>query len=313
MTLQELNKQAIDPKEYGQVAVLMGGQHSEREVSLMSGNAVLGALKNAGVNAYGIDVDDSLCQKLLANRPDRIFVAMHGTFGEDGTLQGLLDGLTIPYTASGVLASALAMDKVKSKLLWKGLELPTLDYLLVNENTTFENVAEKFPLPLAIKPVAEGSSLGVTKVENEKQFNMALKNARKYQSEVMIEPWLEGTEVTVGIVGDTALPVIRIATPIGFYDYEAKYFSEETEFNIPSGLSEAKEEELKQLSLQAYKSLGCRHWGRVDAIMDENEKFWLLEVNTIPGLTSHSLVPQAAAAMDIDFQSLILTILKQTL
>jgi len=312
MTLSDLINQRINPKDYGRVAVLMGGQHSEREVSLMSGRAVLGALKDAGIDAYGIDVDDSLCRQLLDNKPDRVFIAMHGAFGEDGTLQGLLDSLKIPYTASDVLASALAMDKVRTKLLWKGLGLPTLDYVVVDDSTTFDSVVKSIPLPLVVKPSSEGSSLGVAKVENEKEFIRALENARQYQSKVMIEHWLDGIEVTVGIVADTALPVIRIATPVGFYDYEAKYFSEETEFNIPSGLTDAKEAELKQLALQAYQSLGCRHWGRVDVIMDTNENFWLLEVNTIPGLTSHSLVPQAAAFMGIDFQNLILNILKQT-
>lgn len=315
MNIQTIVDQKVEPKQFGRVAVLMGGPFAEREVSLMSGNAVLQALQEAGLDVYAIDVDDSLCEKLLKDRPDRIFLAMHGTFGEDGTIQGLLDTLKIPYTGSDVLASALAMNKEKCKYLWKGLGLPTLDFMLVDAgvNIDFAEVKAKLGLPLAVKPVSEGSSVGVTCVQTEEEFAVALKKAGQFQCKVMIEPWIVGDELTISIVANTALPVIRIVAPIGFYDYEAKYFSDETQYHIPCGLSKEKEHEVQELGLQAYSSLGCRHWGRVDAILDKNGKVWLLEVNTIPGLTGHSLVPQAAAAMGINFKNLILTILKQTL
>lgn len=313
MNIEMLLNKNVEPKQFGKVAVLMGGPYSEREVSLMSGNAVLQALKEAEVDAYAIDVDDTLCEKLLKDRPNRIFLAMHGTFGEDGTIQGLLDTLKIPYTGSDVLASALAMHKEKTKYIWKALGLPTLDFILVDSKTTFAEAKAKLGLPLAVKPTAEGSSVGVTCVQNEAEFTLALQKAQQFQSPVMIEPWITGDELTISIVADTALPVIRIVAPIGFYDYEAKYFSDETQYHIPSGLSEEKEKAVQALGLKAYQSLGCRHWGRVDAIMEKNGKVWLLEANTIPGLTNHSLVPQAAASIGIDFKQLILTILKQTL
>ncbi len=313
MNIQTLLNKEVSPKEFGRVAVLMGGPYAEREVSLMSGNAVLKALKEAEVDVYAIDVDDTLCEKLVTNRPDRIFVAMHGTFGEDGTLQGLLETLKIPYTGSGVLASALALHKEKSKFLWQSLGLPTLDFILADETITFATAKAKLGLPLAVKPTSEGSSVGVTCVNTEQEFILAMKKAGRNHGQIMIEPWIVGEELTMSIVADTALPVIRIVAPVGFYDYEAKYFSDDTQYHIPSGLSQAKEHEAQELALKAYKSLGCRHWARVDGIQDKSGKVWLLEVNTIPGLTGHSLVPQAAAAIGINFKTLILTILKQTL
>lgn len=313
MKIEELVSLKINPEKYGRVAVLMGGPYAEREVSLMSGNAVVKALKDANLDVYGIDADGSLPEKLLKDNPDRIFLAMHGTYGEDGTVQGLLETLKIPYTGSSVLASALAMNKEKSKLIWKALGIPTLDFIVSDGQIQYAQVAERFDLPFAVKPIAEGSSVGITRVDSENDFRMAVDKALKFEKEILIEPWIDGKELTVGIIGESALPIIRITTPVGFYDYEAKYFSEQTQYNIPSGLSTLKEEELKNLAIRAYQSLGCRHWGRVDAILDNKGQIWLLEVNTIPGLTSHSLVPQAAAALGIDFQTLVLSILKQTL
>lgn len=313
MSMMELLNKNIAPKQFGKVAVLMGGEHSEREISLMSGNAVVKALQEAKVEVLPIDVDKNLCSVLLKEKPDRIFVAMHGTFGEDGTLQGLLEALKIPYTGSNVIASALAMHKERAKLIWKSLGLPTLDFMIVDKTTTFESAKKRLGLPLAVKPTAEGSSVGVSRVHTDSEFQVAIDKAKQSPSEVMIEPWIQGEEITMSIVADTALPIIRVVPPVDFYDYEAKYFSDETQYHIPSGLPKDKEEEIKQLALLAYKSLGCRHWGRVDAILDKAGKVWLLEVNTIPGLTGHSLVPQAAAAVGINFQGLILLILKQTL
>lgn len=313
MSIQSLVNANINPVEFGRVAVLMGGPYSEREVSLMSGNAVLAALKEAQVDVYAIDVDDTLSEKLLKDRPSRIFLAMHGTFGEDGTIQGLLETLKIPYTGSGVLASALAMNKEKTKYIWNSLGLPTLDFILAEPGTTFLQAKERLGLPLAVKPTSEGSSVGVTCARTEEEFIQALKKAQQFDSNVMIEPWISGDELTISIVADSALPVIRIVAPIGFYDYEAKYFSDETQYHIPSGLSDEMEQAVQALGLKAYESLGCRHWGRIDAILDKNGKVWLLEANTIPGLTSHSLVPQAAASIGVDFKQLILAILKQTL
>ncbi len=304
---------AIDKKAFGKVAVLMGGPYAEREVSLMSGKAVLKALQTSDIQAVAIDVDDHICHRLLEEKPDRVFIAMHGTYGEDGTVQGLLESLRIPYTGSDVLSSAIAMDKHKTKLIWKALGLPTLDFHIADETTDFFELKEKFKTPLAVKPTSEGSSVGVTKVNTKQEFTTALAKAQQHKNKVMIEPWIEGQELTVCILGDKTLPVIRIATPVGFYDYEAKYFSEETQFFIPSGLKDEREAELKTLAFKAYQALGCRHFGRVDLIMDKHEKFWLLEANTIPGLTSHSLVPQAAAAVGMSFADLTLEILRQTL
>lgn len=293
-----------DPKQFGKVAVLMGGEFAEREVSLMSGNSVMEALQTAAVDAHAVDVGPNICEHLLANDYDRAFIAMHGTLGEDGTLQGMLEYLKIPYTGSNVLSSALAMDKEKSKLVWKALGLPTLPFKIIDDTTTFAELKTELGLPLAIKPNAEGSSVGITRVEDASEFKDAFTLANQSRIKVMVEPWLDTMELTVGIVADKVLPVIRIATPVGFYDYQAKYFSDDTEYHIPSGLSVKQEKQVQELSLQAYKALDCRHWGRVDLLMDENKNIWLLEINTIPGLTSHSLVPKAAKAIGMDFQHL---------
>ncbi len=303
----------FDPQQFGKVAVLMGGQNAEREVSLMSGQGVVDALKKHHIDVQAIDVGDDVYQQLVQAKLDRAFIALHGSFGEDGVIQGALETLKIPYTGSSVCASAIAMDKIITKLVWRGLALPTSDFVVLNQTTDAKQVIKQLGLPLAIKPVCQGSSLGVTKVTELAEFKKALALAHNYGCRVMAEPWLQGREFTVGILGNQALPIIHIATPVGFYDYEAKYYSDDTQFNIPCGLSAEAEKTTQELAFKAYQALGCRHWGRVDLMEDEKGKLWLLEVNTIPGLTSHSLVPQAARACGIEYDELIVRILQQTL
>ena len=303
----------IDVDRFGRVAVLMGGQYAEREISLITGNAVLEALKRQGVDATGIDVDETIITQLQKGKFDRAFVALHGKGGEDGMIQGLLDSIRMPYTGSGVMASALGMDKQRCKWLWKSMGLPTPEFKVLTNDFDVDAVIDELGLPLFIKPVREGSSLGMTKVTSVTQLKDAWKEASNYDTEVMAECCIEGPEYTVGILSKERLPVIRIKTPRVFYDYIAKYSTDTTEYLIPSGLTQEQEEMLQDLSLRAYEVLGCRHWGRVDVMCDAENNFWLLEVNTIPGLTSHSLVPKAAKAVGIDFDELILRILTQTL
>lgn len=304
----------VDTKALGRVAVLMGGTSGEREVSLMTGGRVLNALQEQGVNAFGIDVGLDIVVRLTQEKPDRIWLALHGPGGEDGVIQGVLEWLQIPYTGSGVMSSALAMDKERCKYMWLGMGLPTLPFVVLNEKTDFDEVISKLGLPLAVKPSCEGSSLGVTKVTRKQDLITAYQTACEYKHAVIAEPYVEFAEYTVGILGREALPVIKIETPqTVFYDYQAKYFSDETQYLIPSGLSPADEKELQDISLQAFQSLDCRHWGRVDAVRDASGQFWILEVNTIPGMTEHSLVPQAARAKGIGFAELAVRILAQTL
>ena len=302
----------IDPHKFGKVAVLMGGLSSEREISLISGSAVVSALQGLQFDVHAIDVGNDIVQRLLEGKYDRAFIALHGPGGEDGVIQGMLETLKIPYTGSAVAASALAMDKQRSKWLWQALHIPTPPFMLVDETTKVEDVLKKLQLPLAVKPVSQGSTLGVTKVVSKDQFAKAVVLARTYEERVMVEPWIEGRELTVGILDNQALPSIRIVPP-EFYDYEAKYFSDLTEYHCPSGLSPEEETKLQELALAAYRSIGCRHWGRVDMMQDKEGQFWLLEVNTIPGLTDHSLVPKAAKSIGISFPELLVRILAQTL
>ncbi len=303
----------VDPKAFGKVAVLMGGMSAEREISFMSGNATLEALKGAGVDAHGIDVQWDIVSVLSQNKFDRAFIALHGKYAEDGLIQGVLELLKIPYTGSGVLASALAMDKVRCKEFWMGQGLPTLPYELLDENSDAEHIVEKLGLPLIVKPVSEGSSIGVTKVNNAEELMPAVVTAREYDDVVMVEPFIQGGDYDVSILEDKAYPVIKIETPGEFYDYQAKYFRDDTRFLLPAGLTEEEEKQLQDLALRAFQTIGCRHWGRVDTLRDSKGQFWLMELNTIPGLTSHSLVPMSVASKGIDFNELILRILAQTL
>jgi len=298
---------------FGKVAVLFGGHSAEREVSLNSGKAVLAALQGAGVDADGFDPAHREVSELAAY--DRAFIVLHGRGGEDGQIQGLLEWMQIPYTGSGVLASALGMDKARTKQLWLGCQLPTADYRLLNAESDFAAVVAELGLPLIIKPVHEGSSIGMSKVNRANELAAAYQAASQHDAVVMAERWITGREFTVVILAGQALPVIRLQPPAdaAFYDYQAKYLRNDTTYGIPSGLSASEESELQRLALRAFNAVGATGWGRIDAMQDEQGRFWLLEVNTVPGMTDHSLVPMAAAATGLSFPQLCLSILSQTL
>ena len=299
--------------KFGKVAVLLGGKSAERQVSLNSGQSVLDALLRSGVNAEAFDPLTRSVTELKAY--DRAFIVLHGRGGEDGQIQGVLDWLNIPYTGTRVQGSAIGMDKVKTKQIWQGSELPTAPYRLITADTNFKEVIDKLGLPLIIKPVHEGSSIGMSKVEKTEDFETALSKATTHDSIVMAEQWITGSEYTVVILNGEALPVIRLEPPkdVAFYSYEAKYKRNDTQYGIPSGLSDADEKHLKELALRAFQVVGASGWGRIDAMRDEQGNFWLLEVNTVPGMTDHSLVPKAAQAIGLNFDQLCLTILEQTL
>jgi len=304
---------SVDPAIFGKVAVLMGGQSAEREVSLKSGKAVLAALTAQHVNAHGIDVDARIMTVLSAGKYDRAFLALHGRGGEDGTIQGALELLGLPYTGSGVMASGLAMDKLRTKYLWMGVGLPTPQHCTLTQDSDFAAVVQQYGLPLMVKPAHEGSSIGMAKVTQADQLEGAYQNAAKFDSEVFVEQWITGKEYTVAILGDTALPVIRLETPNDFYDYDAKYVANTTGYHIPCGLASADEQKLQDLALKAFKSVGAHGWGRVDVLCDSKGNPYLIELNTIPGLTDHSLVPMAAKAAGIGFEELMIRILQTTL
>ncbi len=301
----------MNVRQFGRVAVLLGGTAAERPISLLSGQEVLNALQAAGVNAEAFDPAERSVAE-LANY-DRAFIVLHGRGGEDGTMQGLLELMKIPYTGSGVLASAVGMDKARTKLIWLGAGLPTPAYRRLFAGMDFNKVATELGLPLMIKPAHEGSSIGMCKVMKAEELPQGYTTAATYDSEVIAERWITGSEYTIVILGDRALPVIRLQTDRNFYDFEAKYQSNDTQYLCPCGLPEAKEKELQALALEAFRIVGARGWGRIDAMMDEQGQFWLLEVNTVPGMTDHSLVPMAARAEGMAFQQLVLTILAQTL
>ncbi|CNH33801.1 D-alanine--D-alanine ligase [Yersinia pseudotuberculosis] len=298
------------------VAVLLGGTSAEREVSLLSGQAVLAGLKEAGIDAYGVDTKDFPVTQLKEQGFDKVFIALHGRGGEDGTLQGVLEFLQLPYTGSGVMASALTMDKLRTKLVWQALGLPISPYVALNRQQ-FETLSPeelvacvaKLGLPLIVKPSHEGSSVGMSKVDHASELQKALVEAFQHDSDVLIEKWLSGPEFTVAILGDEVLPSIRIQPPGVFYDYDAKYLSDKTQYFCPSGLSDKSEQQLAALALQAYHALDCSGWGRVDVMQDRDGHFYLLEVNTSPGMTSHSLVPMAARQYGLSFSQLVARIL----
>ena len=299
----------IDVKTFGRVAVLYGGTSAEREVSLKSGAAVLAALQGAGVDAFGIDAGADLAERLIAERPDRVFIALHGRGGEDGSLQGLLECLKIPYTGSGVMASALGMDKLRTKQVWQSLGLPTPAYAVLRDEAECASVVEQLGTPLISKPIHEGSSIGMAKVHSLAELQAAWQEARKYDEVALVEQWITGAEFTVGILDGKVLPAIRLSTPNTFYDYQAKYLASDTQYQCPCGLSEAREAELAELCLRAFDAVGGRGWGGVDVMQDSDGSFYLLEVNTAPGMTDHSLVPMAAAAAGMNFTDLVLAIL----
>jgi len=293
----------------GKVAVLLGGKSAERAVSLKSGGMVLAALRSRGVDAHAFDPSTQKIDALLAQRFDRAFIALHGRFGEDGTVQGILEWLGIPYTGSGVLASALAMDKLRAKLVWQACGLPTPPHELLHAASDFGEVAKRLGLPLMVKPVSEGSSIGMSKVRAAGGLEEAYALAVNYDRVVMAERFIEGTELTGAILGDEALPLIRLETPREFYDYDAKYVSDDTRYIVPCGLPPQREQSLRDLCLQAFRALGCRGWGRVDLMLDRAGNPYLLEVNTAPGMTDHSLVPMAARAIGLSYEDLCMRIL----
>ncbi len=294
---------------YGKVAVLLGGKSAEREVSLKSGAMVLAALRGRGVDAHAFDPAERGLDELLAQRFDRAFIALHGRFGEDGTIQGVLEWLGIPYTGSGVLASALAMDKLRTKLLWQSSGLPTPPHELLGANSDWRAVAARLGVPLMVKPVSEGSSIGMSKVKHAEALDEAYALAVNYDRIVIAEKFIEGTELTGAILGDQALPLIRLETERDFYDYQAKYIADDTRYIVPCGLAPEKEREIQALCLAAFRALGCRGWGRVDLMLDRAGNPYLLEVNTAPGMTDHSLVPMAARAAGLAYEDLCLRIL----
>ena len=305
----EIMKSKDKVSYFGRIAVICGGESAERAVSLQSGSLINQALINQGHDSVLLEIYDYPQEQILALKPDRAFLALHGPGGEDGVVQGLLECMKIPYTGSGVASSSLAMDKYRTKMLWLAAELPTPAFHLLTNGTSsdFSNV----PMPCFVKPVFEGSSLGVSPVTCKKNLTPAIQIAEKYSQEILLESLIEGEEYTVGILNDQALPVIRLeAVDHAFYDYDAKYESEETRYHVPSGLNTKDENLLKELSVKAFKLIGCEGWGRVDIMRDRQGKFWLLEVNTIPGMTTHSLVPMAAKAAGYSFEELVIELLK---
>lgn len=299
--------------KFGRVGLLYGGKSSEREISLMTGAAVHQALLNLGVDVTAIDAGDDLLQQLAEQNLDRVFIALHGPGGEDGTLQGALEYLNLPYTGSGVLASALAMDKMRCKLLWRGLNLPSANFVALRATSDWSAVLQQLGGRAMVKPSREGSSIGMSRVESAEQLQAAWQTAAQYDDSVLAEALLSGPEYTVAILGDQVLPSIRIQAQETFYDYRAKYFSDDTRYHCPSGLTAEKESEIAALARRAFDSLGCRGWGRVDVMADSAGAFQLLEVNTVPGMTSHSLVPMAARVAGISFDQLVLRILEASL
>jgi D-alanine-D-alanine ligase len=295
---------------FGKVAVLLGGRSAEREVSLKSGSLVLQALRARGVDAHAFDPAERGIEDLIAGGFERAFIALHGRFGEDGTLQGALEWLGLPYTGSGVLGSALAMDKLRTKLVWQASGIPTPPWELLAAGADFKIVSARLGLPLMVKPVNEGSSIGMSKVRAAGHLEEAYALAVNYDREVIAEKFIEGTELTAGILGEEALPLIRLETPREFYDYEAKYIAEDTRYLVPCGLPAEREREIQALCLKAFRALGCSGWGRVDLMLDRDGRPWLLEVNTAPGMTDHSLVPMAARAAGLSYEDLCLRILE---
>jgi D-alanine-D-alanine ligase len=298
------------PAKFGKVAVLLGGKSAEREISIMSGSGVLKALRSKGIDAHAFDPAERDLFELKREGYARCFVALHGRGGEDGTLQGALEVLGIPYTGSGVLGSALAMDKARAKLVWQARSMPTPAWELLDKASDLRGVAGRLGLPLVVKPAEEGSSIGITKVRAANELEEAFALAVNYDSAVIAEKCIEGPEYTASIVGDAPLPLIRIEAPQGNYDYQNKYFTDDTKYICPCGLPAQKEEALKTLALDSFEALGCAGWGRVDLMLDAKGDPWLLEANTSPGMTGHSLVPMAARAVGVSYEDLCVKILE---
>ncbi|MFO7541916.1 MAG: D-alanine--D-alanine ligase [Thiobacillus sp.] len=302
-------------RTFGKVAVMLGGTSAERPVSLNSGAAVLAALTRQGVDAHAFDPATRNLGDLITGEFDRIFIALHGRFGEDGCMQGALELLDLPYTGSGVMASAIGMDKWRTKLLWRAAGLPTADWEILTEASDFAMVEKRLGLPIFVKPAREGSSIGMSKVTEPGTLKAAYETAVEHDALVLAEKFIDGAEFTVGILGRTALPLIRLepAKDKEFYDFEAKYLRNDTAYQCPAGLSDTQEQAMRQLALDAFDLIGGRGWGRVDIMLDSLGNPYLLEVNTSPGMTDHSLVPMAARVAGLDFDALCMRILEQTL
>ena len=302
--------------QFGRVAVLYGGSSAERSVSLKSGAEVLNGLIRANVDAFGIDLcadgADPL-QQLQAAVFDRAFLILHGRGGEDGTMQGVLEIMAKPYTGSGVMASALGMDKVKCKQIWSAAGLPTPAYAVPDEHTDLPAMADQLGYPMIVKPAHEGSSIGMSKVGSAAELQRAISAAREFDRAVLVESWISGPEFTIAVLNGKALPVIRLETPHEFYDFNAKYQASDTQYHFDNELTDDQENDLKHLAEQAFEMVGCRGWGRVDVMLDRQRGFQLLEVNTLPGMTDHSLVPMAAREAGISFEELVVTILRGSL
>jgi len=300
----------VKTARFGKVAVLFGGSSAEREISLLSGNAVLAALKRQGVDAEAFDPSTRALSELEGYQ--RAFIVLHGRGGEDGTVQGALELMNVPYTGSGVMASALSMDKWRTKLVWQAAGIPITDYVLLDEQTDPVDVVKRLGLPIFVKPANEGSSIGISRVNRETELREAYRVAAKYDRLVIAERFIDGIEVQFPILGDQVLPSIRIEPATEFYDYDAKYFRDDTRYHCP-GLPESQEQTLRDLVMRAFRVLGCRGWGRMDLMIDRDGRPFFLEMNTVPGMTSHSLVPMGAKAAGVDFDALCLRILETTL
>ena len=300
----------IDAKKLGKVAVLMGGPSAEREISLLSGNGVLAALREKGVDAHAFDPVVHSLFDLPREKFDRVFIALHGRFGEDGTVQGVLETLKIPYTGSGVMGSALAMDKWRTKLVWQAAGIPTPKYRMLASDSNWVKVVDELKLPLIVKPAREGSSIGVTKVRTAADLPAAFQLAYKLDPLVIAEEFIAGQELTASVVGAEALPLIRIEAPEGAYDYQNKYFTDVTQYHCPSGIRADIEEEIRATTMKAFHVLGCDGWGRADMMLAPDGRYSFLEMNTSPGMTSHSLVPMAARAVGLNYPDLCVRILQ---
>jgi len=298
------------PEQFGRVAVMMGGSAAEREVSLRSGAAVYEALKRKGVDAIAIDVTGSPIDALAGQKIDRVFNIIHGRGGEDGVLQGVLEVLEIPYTGSRVMASALTMDKLRTKLCWQGYGLITPKWHVLKDEADLDACIEKLGFPVIVKPAQEGSSIGMSKATSRSELQQALTVAAKYRCDVYAEAWVTGKEYTVAVLDGEALPVIRLETPNAFYDYEAKYQATTTQYHCPCGLSQDQEQFIKNLAATACQVVGVKGWGRVDVFIDDLGQYQLIEVNTVPGMTDHSLVPMAARQAGMDFDELVWRVLE---
>ena len=304
----------IRPSEFGRVAVLYGGVSAEREVSLASGAGVLEALRRRGVDAHGIDRGDDVIDRLVRGEFDRAFIALHGRGGEDGSIQGALDTLGLPYTGSGVPGSALAMDKHRSKLVWRACDIPTPDFVMLESERGLPEAVGALGYPLVVKPVHEGSTIGVSKVHDDESLHRAWFEALRFDEEIIAEPFMSGPEYTAAILGDAELPLIRLETPHELYDYEAKYADGAgTRYHCPCGLDEGAEARFQRLARAAFDVLGASGWGRVDFVCDGAGNPYFIDVNTAPGMTSHSLVPMAAQALGVDYDELVWRILETSL